>query len=154
MWSSDSPWVKRAAPPCSQESRRRAQAKPEETIEMRSLLASLLVAPLLSGCTVGPDYKRPTATVPTEFRGVSSEASKAAAASLGDQKWWDVFRDEQLQSLVRTAIQPDYGVRIAGTRGLQGQARLGIPRSNQLPSVSGSANLGAQRTPQTNAFPA
>ena len=121
---------------------------------MRSLLASLLIALLTSGCTVGPDYKRPTATVPTEFRGVSSEASKAAAASLGDQKWWDVFRDEQLQSLVRTAIQQNYDVRIAATRVLQAQARLGITRSNQLPNVSGGADLSAQRSSKSIVFPA
>jgi outer membrane protein, multidrug efflux system len=120
---------------------------------MRSLLASLFTALLISGCMVGPDYKRPSAVVPTEFRGVSPEAAKAEAASLGDEKWWDVFRDEQLQSLIRTAIQQNYDVRIAATRVLQAQAQLGITRSNQFPSVSGGANISAQRTPETIAFP-
>jgi multidrug efflux system outer membrane protein len=121
---------------------------------MRPLLASLFTALLISGCMVGPDYKRPAATVPTEFRGVSRDASIAEAASLGDQKWWDVFRDEQLQSLIRTAIQQNYDVRIAATRVLQAQAQLGITRSNQYPSVSGGANISAVRTPETIAFPA
>jgi multidrug efflux system outer membrane protein len=121
---------------------------------MRTLLASLLIAVLISGCTVGPDYKRPSVVVPTEFRAVSPEASKADAASLGDQKWWEVFRDEQLQSLIRTAVQQNYDVRIAATRVLQAQAQLGITRSNQFPSVSGGANLSAQRTPQSIVFPA
>jgi multidrug efflux system outer membrane protein len=121
---------------------------------MKSLLATLQVTLLISGCTVGPDYKRPSAVVPTDFRAASPESSKAEAASLGDQKWWDVFRDEQLQSLIRTAIQQNYDVRIAATRVLQAQAQLGITRSNQFPSVSGGANLSAQRTPQTIVFPA
>jgi multidrug efflux system outer membrane protein len=121
---------------------------------MRTLLASLLITVLISGCTVGPDYKRPSVVVPTEFRAVSPEASKAEAASLGDQKWWEVFRDEQLQSLIRTAVQQNYDVRIAATRVLQAQAQLGITRSNQFPSVSGGANLSAQRTPQSIVFPA
>jgi len=120
---------------------------------MRPLLASILTAVLISGCMVGPDYKRPAATVPTEFRGVSRDASIAEAASLGDQKWWDVFRDEQLQALIRTAIQQNYDVRIAATHVLQAQAQLGITRSNQFPSVSGGANISAQRSPQTIAFP-
>lgn len=120
---------------------------------MRPLLVSLFTALLISGCMVGPDYKRPSATVPTEFRGVSRDASIAEAASQGDQKWWDVFRDEQLQSLIRTAIQQNYDVRIAATRVLQAQAQLGITRSNQFPSVSGGANISAQRTPETIAFP-
>jgi outer membrane protein, multidrug efflux system len=121
---------------------------------MRPLLASLFTALLISGCMVGPDYKRPAATVPTEYRGVSPEAAKAEAASLGDEKWWDVFRDEQLQSLIRTAIQQNYDLRIAATRVLQAQAQLGITRSNQYPSVSGGANISAVRTPETIAFPA
>ena len=121
---------------------------------MRALLASLLFTLLISGCTVGPDYKRPSAVVPTEFRGISPEASKAEAASLGDQKWWEVFSDEQLQSLIRTAVQQNYDVRIAATRVLQAQAQLGITRSNQFPSVSGGADLSAQRTSKSIVFPA
>src|SRR5258708_96954 len=121
---------------------------------MRSLLPSLLVTLLISGCTVGPNYKRPAAVVPTEFRGVSPESSKAEAASLGDQKWWDVFRDEQLQSLIRNAIQQNYDVRIAATRVLQAQAQLGITRSNQFPSVSGGADLSAERSAKSTVIPA
>jgi multidrug efflux system outer membrane protein len=154
MSSSAFPWAKQAAPEWQAESPPQAQAQPQETTEMRSLLSSLLIALLISGCTVGPDYKRPSAVVPTEFRAVSPEASKAEAASLGDQKWWDVFRDDQLQSLIRTAIQQNYDVRIAATRVLEAQAQLGITRSNQFPSVSGGANLSAQRTSQSIIFPA
>jgi outer membrane protein, multidrug efflux system len=121
---------------------------------MRPLLASLFLALLLCGCTVGPDYKRPSAVVPTEFRGASPEASNAEAASLGDQKWFDVFRDEQLQSLIRTAIQQNFDVRIAATRVLQAQAQLGITRSNQFPSVSGGAGLSAERSSQSLILPA
>jgi len=62
-------------------------------------------------------------------------------------------RDEQLQSLVRTAIQQNYDVRIAATRVLQAQAQLGITRSKQLPSVSGGADLSAQRSPKSIVFP-
>src|ERR1700675_2376719 len=154
MWSSASRWVKRGAPPWSAEFPLQARAQPEETTEMRSFLTSLLIALFISGCTVGPDYHRPKAVVPTEFRGVSPEASKAEAASLGDQKWFDVFGDEQLQSLIRTAIQQNYDVRIAATRVLQAQAQLGITRSNQFPSVSGGANLSAERTAKSIVFPA
>ena len=121
---------------------------------MRTLLAAILITLLISGCMVGPDYKRPSAVIPTEFRASSPEASKAEAASLGDQKWWEVFRDEQLQSLIRTSIQQNYDVRIAATRVLQAQAQLGITRSNQFPSVSGGADLSAQRTSKSIIFPA
>jgi multidrug efflux system outer membrane protein len=122
---------------------------------MRPLLASLLVALLATGCTVGPDYKRPTASVPTAYRGPTpEEAAKTDAVSLGEQKWWEVFRDEQLQSLIRTALQQNYDVRIAATRILEAQAQLGITRADQFPNVSGSADLSAQRTAKSSVFPA
>jgi len=121
---------------------------------MRRLIASLLVALLTTGCTVGPNYKRPTASVPAAYRGpVPEEAAKTDAASLGEQKWWEVFRDEQLQSLIRTALQQNYDVRIAATRILEAQAQLGITRADQFPSVDGGAALSAQRTPKS-VFPA
>src|SRR5277367_5248693 len=153
MSLSDFPWVKLAAPQWLAQLPLRVQALPEETTNMKPLLASLLITLLVSGCMVGPDYKRPAATVPTEYRGVSRDAAVAEAASLGDQKWWDVFRDEQLQSLIRTAIQQNYDVRIAATHVLQAQAQLGITRSNQFPSVSGGADIAAQRTAQSIVFP-
>jgi len=119
--------------------------------EMRKLFASLLAALLAAGCTVGPDYKRPAASIPGAYRG--DEAAKAEAASLGDQKWWDVFRDEQLQSLIRTALQHNYDVRIAAARILDAQAQLGIARSDQFPSVDGGAGLSSQRTAKSPVFP-
>jgi len=122
---------------------------------MRRLLASLLVVLLLTGCTIGPNYKRPTASVPTAYRGPTpEEAAKTDSASLGEQKWWEVFRDEQLQSLIRTALQQNYDVRIAATRILEAQAQLGITRADQFPSVSGGADLSAQRTAKSSVFPA
>ena len=119
---------------------------------MRKLFASLLTALLAAGCTVGPDYKRPAASIPGEYRG--DEAAKAESASLGDQKWWDVFRDEQLQSLIRAALQRNYDVRIAATRILEAQAQLGITRADQFPSVDGGAGLSSQRSAKSPVFPA
>lgn len=121
---------------------------------MKQPLASLLVALLLSGCTVGPDYKRPAASTPATYLGASPGVAATESASLGDQKWWEVFRDEQLQSLIRTAIQRNYDVRIAAARVLQAQAQFGITRSSQFPTVGGGATLSAQRTPQTILLPA
>jgi outer membrane protein, multidrug efflux system len=121
---------------------------------MRILCVALAFTLLLSGCTVGPNYKRPTADVPTSYRGLPpEEAAKKEAASLGDQKWWDVFRDQQLQSLIRTAIQQNYDVRIAATRILQAQAQFGITRADQFPQVNGGASFGAQRTAKSGFLP-
>ncbi len=104
---------------------------------------------LLAGCTVGPRYKRPATDVPGAYRGVTPEqAAKDGPASLADQKWWEVFQDQQLQQLIRTALQENYDVRIAAARILEAQAQLGITRSNQFPAVNAGGSLAEQRTPQ------
>lgn len=122
---------------------------------MRKYIAILIVPIFFAGCTVGPNYKRPVANVPVTYRGLTAEeAAKVDTASLGDQKWWEVFQDEQLQSLIRGALQQNYDVRIAATRVLEAQAQLGITRSNQFPSVSAGAEIATQRTAKTVVFPA
>ena len=116
----------------------------------------VVVAALSCGCTVGPNYKKPTASVPATYRGLSPDASgnNGSAISLGDEKWWDVFQDEQLRSLIRTALQQNYDVRIAGARVLAARAQLGITRADQFPSVAGGASLIDQRTAAAPRFPA
>jgi len=122
---------------------------------MRRLIALAGVALLGAGCTVGPNYKKPAANVPGTYRGLAEEeAGKTEPGSLGDQKWWDVFQDEQLRSLIRTALQQNYDVRIAGARILQAQAQLGITRADQFPSVSAGAGISDQRSAKGKFFPA
>jgi multidrug efflux system outer membrane protein len=110
---------------------------------------------LVAGCTVGPNYKKPATSVPPSFRGLAPEDAAAngapnnGATSRGDEKWWEVYQDQQLQTLIRTAIQQNYDVRIAGARILAAQAQLGITRADQYPNVSGGASLIDQRSPRT-----
>src|SRR5260370_9563444 len=101
-----------------------------------------------SGCVVGPNYKRPSVDVPGTYRGVvPQEAPQPAAESLGDQKWWEVFQDQQLQDLIHTALQQNYDVRIAAARILEARAQVGITRADQLPTIS----AGAQSADELNA---
>ena len=119
----------------------------------RGIIAALIAA-LLTGCTVGPAYRRPAVNVPSAYRGSAlPEAPTAGAASLGDQKWAAVFQDQRLQDLIRTAIQQNYDVRIAASRILQAEAQLGITRADQLPSVNAGADITGQRNPQTGPIP-
>jgi multidrug efflux system outer membrane protein len=82
------------------------------------------------------------------------EAAQPAAESLGDQKWWEVFQDPQLQDLIRTALQRNYDVRITATRILEAQAQVGITRADQLPTISGGAEALNQRSARAKFFPA
>ena len=137
----------------------------KQSLRRNYLFAVLLAAAGLVGCAVGPNYKRPAVDVPVVYRGAtpSSPASPAnqtgqpsgapAAASLGDEKWWEVFQDPQLQSLIRTALKNNYDVRIAAARVLQAQAQLGIVRADQFPSVGAGGNITSQQNAKLGPIP-
>jgi multidrug efflux system outer membrane protein len=113
----------------------------------RHILGFLLV--LLSGCKVGPNYKRPTINTPDAYRGLAPDAAPQTTASIADEKWWTVFDDQQLQALIRKAIVQNYNVRIAAERVLQAQASLGITRADQFPAIYGGAGAGMTQIPTT-----
>jgi outer membrane protein, multidrug efflux system len=122
---------------------------------MNKFIALMSIAILSFGCAVGPNYKKPAVTVPGTYRGLApEEAGKTESVSIGDQKWREVFQDEQLRSLIRTALQQNYDVRIAGARILEAQAQLGITRADQFPSVSGGASISDQRSARSAFLPA
>ena len=109
---------------------------------------------VLTGCAVGPNYKRPSVDVPASYRGSPDvDAAKASSASLGDQKWWDVFQDPQLQQLIRAALQQNYDVRIAAARVLEAEAQVDITRADQFPNVSASGNGSNLRSPAIGPIP-
>ena len=103
---------------------------------MRRSLGGLMIGLTLSGCLVGPDYRRPEVTVPSTFRG-ATPAETQDIRSFGDLEWWKVFQDEQLQILVRTALEQNYDLRVAATRILQARDQVVIARSFQFPTADG-----------------
>jgi multidrug efflux system outer membrane protein len=110
-----------------------------------------IVAAFLTGCTFGPNYKRPQVAVPANFR-APEPLPAPQAASFADLKWFEVFQDEKLQDLIRTALVQNFDLRDAVTRVEQARANLGITRSNQIPQVSASSELNVTRTSRDGAF--
>lgn len=104
---------------------------------------------LLTGCTVGPNYKRPQINAPDAYRGLDPNTTPQTTASIADEKWWTLFDDQQLQALIHKAIAQNYDVRIAASRVLQAQAQLGITRADQFPAIYGGAGAANTRIPQT-----
>jgi outer membrane protein, multidrug efflux system len=100
---------------------------------------------LLSGCNVGPKYVRPNYTAPPVFRGADEAAvSSDPKGSLGDEKWSAIYREPELQDLIRKALENNYDLRIAAQHILEAQAQVKITRSQQFPSVTiGGTGIGA-----------
>ena len=95
-----------------------------------------------------------TPSIGLEPSAASPASGKAPVMSLGDEKWWEVFQDKELQELIRTALQNNYDVRIAAARVLEAQAQLGITRADQLPSLGVGGNITSIRNPAVGPIPA
>jgi len=121
---------------------------------MRGTLVSAIacVSILFSGCTVGPNYKRPAIQTPTAFRAPEPNPP-GESSSLADLKWFEVFKDEKLQDLVRTALVQNYDLRDAVARVDAARANLGITRSDQYPNLAASADITTARTSRNGALP-
>lgn len=117
-----------------------------------AMAATIAAVALLSGCAVGPNYHRPAVQVPNAFR-APQPLPEQQAASLADLKWWDVFRDAELQGLIRSALAQNYDLREAVSRVEAARANLGITRSDQFPSVGADANIQTNRTSRNGSLP-
>jgi outer membrane protein, multidrug efflux system len=100
---------------------------------------------LLAGCNVGPKYVRPNVTAPPAYRGADNTAvSSDDKNSFGDEQWAAVYREPELQELIRKALANNYDLRIAAKRILEQQAQVQITRSQEFPSVTvGGTGVGA-----------
>ena len=97
---------------------------------------------LLSGCLVGPRYQRPVVTAPPVFRGQEGEAQKA---SIADLPWWEIFQDEALRGLIKTAIANNNDLRIAAARVEQARQFARLARSDYFPGVGYQVGISGGR---------
>jgi multidrug efflux system outer membrane protein len=114
-------------------------------------MAILIAGGWVTGCTVGPNYRRPAVQTPQTFR-APDPLPAPQAESFADLKWWEAFKDEDLQRLVRTALEQNYDLRLAVTRVEAARANLGITRSDQFPQVGVSGDLQFTRLSRDGAF--
>ncbi|WP_342316710.1 efflux transporter outer membrane subunit [Lysobacter sp. FW306-1B-D06B] len=96
---------------------------------MRILVPTALLLFSL-GCTLGPDYVRPTIDTPDAWRIAPGEAK-----DLANTQWWTTFNDPVLDELIDTALAENRDVRIAAARVDQFLGALTATRSRFFPTV-------------------
>src|SRR5438876_5383296 len=112
---------------------------------LNRLITAMVVVSLMGGSAAAQKkYERPAIKRPDTFRGADAVAP-TDQASVGDLKWFEVFKDEELQRLVKTAMVQNYDLRAAVARINAARANLGLARSDQFPQFEGSADLTTTR---------
>ncbi len=108
---------------------------------------TILLLFLICGCAVGPDYQRPGYPVPSTYRGEGSGIpTQPTELSFGDLKWFEVFKDDKLQELIKIALQENYDVQIAAQRVLQAREQIVIQRSFLFPTLNANGTVNAIRS--------
>ena len=112
--------------------------------------AALLIALLLGGCAIGPDYERPAFELPTNWLFAASPETASQPqqplrkADMAGERWWTLYADPVLDALVDEALEHNADARIAAARVLEARAMARFTDSDRYPSVS--AGFGAKRT--------
>ena len=107
---------------------------------MPRFLPHALLLPLLVSCALTPDYERPQLDVPEQF-----VAPVSGGASVANLDWWELFQDEQLQLLIRTALDENKDLGIALSRIEEARLTVTAVRANQFPFLSVSGLFGRER---------
>src|SRR5258708_6412289 len=112
----------------------------------KKLIIAFVIVSLLAGSALGQKkYQRPSVKTPDTFRGTAA-STPMGENSIGDLKWFEVFKDEELQKLVRTAMAQNYDLRAAVARIDAERANLGLTRSNQFPQIEAGADIATSRS--------
>ena len=107
---------------------------------MRRLALAVAIAALVAGCTVGPDYSRPTVASPDNWR-----IDYPAAADVANTRWWEQFNDPALNQLIDTALRENRDLLIAAARVDQFVGQLAVVRSQFYPQIGYSADVSRNR---------
>ena len=108
--------------------------------------AILVFAILLSGCSVGPNFLRPTAELPTDFvAGKKPTGPSLPVAEPLDAQWWSVFGDPELTRLAGKIASDNPDIQIAAIRLAESRAQRGIAAAAEFPTLNANGSYTREK---------
>ena len=115
-------------------------------------LAGLAMVVLLTGCAVGPDYKRPDVPLPATYPDAAGARATAEQGKLAAD-WWTLYKDATLNDLVADAMQNNTDLHRAVAQIDEAQAVLDEASSTLFPEIDLGASSSRSRSSTLNAQP-
>jgi outer membrane protein TolC len=112
-----------------------------------ALVLEILACLVIAGCTVGPDFERPTTSAPPQVfdRTQSAQASSKAAESGFNSDWWTLFNDPTLNALEQQLADANLDVAAASARLRQSRAEQRVAGAAQYPTLDSAASYDRER---------
>jgi multidrug efflux system outer membrane protein len=118
---------------------------------MKSTRYSFAVVLLaLAACSVGPDYQKPSPSMPGDWSEKGSAldpaTSRITLQTAEVAEWWKSFKDAELTSLVKRAAQSNLDLKLAEARVREARGLRGVSAGALLPAANASANYSRNRS--------
>ena len=121
-----------------------------------TLAAGLVATTALTGCAVGPDFKRPDWTSPASWFSGPKEVVKRPlslpVAEPVDAEWWTLFHDPVLTGLERRVAAENLDVKVAGIRFTESRAQLAFATASRFPTLGGNASYTREKASNNGIF--
>jgi len=102
------------------------------------MVIALLLCLLAAACAMGPNYHRPAVDAPADYRFDLVQTTN----SFGDLPWWEVFKDPDLQELIRAGLTNNYDIKRAVARVEQARQQVTVAQSPLFPQIGYSGDVG------------
>ncbi|WP_439893793.1 AdeC/AdeK/OprM family multidrug efflux complex outer membrane factor (plasmid) [Ralstonia sp. 25C] len=126
---------------------------PQALRPLRPLLLALAACALMSACAVGPDYKRPDAEVPQQYKEAGDWKVGTPNDALARGKWWEIFNDPQLNALEEQVAAANQNILVAESQYRQAQALVQQARASFFPTLGANASATRSRSVRTTVNP-
>ncbi|MBJ8995406.1 efflux transporter outer membrane subunit [Citrobacter braakii] len=102
-------------------------------------LLTLSAVFVLAGCSLAPDYQRPTLPVPQQFS-LSQNALVSAPVGYQDTGWRSFFVDSQVKALIGEALVNNRDLRMAVLKVQEARAQYGVTDADRYPQITAGSS--------------
>jgi NodT family efflux transporter outer membrane factor (OMF) lipoprotein len=100
---------------------------------------------LCAGCTVGPNYKKPTAPVPASWQVTEPWRQAQPKDAVPKTEWWTLFHDDELNALETQLLAANQTLKVSVAHFEQARASAAVQNATLFPTLGVNPSIGGER---------